>query len=230
VRHRIFRFPRPRRRHGRLDPREIFAREVDRQCPYRVADLPTPPRSDEGDHVSPSGEHPRNGELRDTGIQGLSQVQVARRAKVRCDCLTYYFPKRCDLLEAVAVRFVDGVVRGLEELAARYPADPRATLERVAQALTDRGHMRMFTGVIAEADSDPAVRSVLVRETARIQSMLAELLGGGGGGDDAKERAALALASLWGLGLYDFVVRGKQAAAIKPAILACLEPTHRSRR
>ncbi len=51
--------------------------------------------------------------LRETGIQGLSQVQVARRARVRQSHLTYYFPRRHDLLAAVAVRFVDGMVAGL---------------------------------------------------------------------------------------------------------------------
>jgi AcrR family transcriptional regulator len=140
--------------------------------------------------------------LREEGIQGLSQVQVARNAKVRQSHLTYYFPKRCDLLEAVAVRFVDGVVRGIGEIAARSaPGDAVAMLRRIADAITDRGHMRMFTGVIAEADSDPEVRTVVLRETRRVQSAVAEVLGGEG----AMERAALVLASLWGLGLYDFV-------------------------
>jgi AcrR family transcriptional regulator len=158
--------------------------------------------------------------LHQEGIQGLSQVQVARRAKVRQSHLTYYFPKRCDLLEAVAVQFVDGVVHGIGEVAARAaPGDPGAMLRRVADAVTDRGHMRMFTGVIVEADSDPEVRTVVLRETRRVQSALAELLGGEG----AMDRAALLLASLWGLGLYDFVFQlPTQRSVIMRSLLSCL--------
>ena len=157
--------------------------------------------------------------LREAGIQTLSQVQVARRAKVRQSHLTYYFPKRHDLVEAVAVRFVDGAVRGLQEAAARSAAGgPGAMLQRVAAAIADQGHMRMLTGVIVEADGDPELRSIVVRETLRLQSALAELLGG----EDAMERAGLVLASLWGLGLYHFVVRRKRGSAITPSVLACL--------
>jgi AcrR family transcriptional regulator len=165
--------------------------------------------------------------LREEGIQGLSQVQVARRAKVRQSHLTYYFPKRCDLLEAVAVRFVDGVVRGIGDVAAKSaPDDPGAMLRRVADAITDRGHMRMFTGVIVEADSDPYVRTVVLRETRRVQSALAELLGG----EDAMDRAALILASLWGLGLYELVFQlPAHRSVVMRSLLACLgEVTSRS--
>jgi hypothetical protein len=78
--------------------------------------------------------------------------------------------------------------------------------------------MRMFTGVIVESDGDPALRSIIVRQTLRLQSVLADLVGG----KDAQDRAALVLASLWGLGLYNFVVRPKRGAAIPPSLLACL--------
>ena len=160
--------------------------------------------------------------LREAGIQGLSQVQVARRAKVRQSHLTYYFPNRHDLVEAVAVRFIDGVVRGLQELTAGSAVGgPSAMLQRVADAIADQGHMRMFTGVIVEADGDPKLRSIVVRETLRLQSVLAELLGG----EDAMGRAALLLASLWGLGLYDFVVRPKRGSALTLSFLASLAGT-----
>lgn len=141
--------------------------------------------------------------LRESGIQGLSQVQVARRAKVRQSHVTYYFPRRHDLTEAVTVRFIDNMVSALQEVAARSTSRKRdALLRRAEEAITDPGHMRMFTGVIVEADTDPELHSVLVRETKRLQSALAHLLG-----DDKREPAASLLASLWGRGLYAFVVR-----------------------
>jgi AcrR family transcriptional regulator len=140
--------------------------------------------------------------LRESGIQGLSQVQVARRADVRQSHVTYYFPKRHDLTEAVTVRFIDNLVSALQEVAARSHSRKRdALLGRAEEAIADPDHMRMFTGVIVEADTDPELRSVLVRETLRLQSALAHLLG-----DDAQEQAASILTSLWGRGLYAFVV------------------------
>jgi hypothetical protein len=59
----------------------------------------------------------------------------------------------------------------------------------------------MFTGVIVEADTDPELHSVMVRETKRLQAALAQLLG-----DENREPAADLLASLWGRGLYAFVL------------------------
>ena len=166
--------------------------------------------------------------LHEDGLRGMSQVQVARRAKVRQSHLTYYFPRRCDLVEAVAVRFVDGVVGRIDELGVRAaPADAGAVLRRVADAITDRGHMRMLSGVVIEADSDPEVRKVVIRETRRVQSALARLLGG----EDAMERAALTLASLWGLGLYDFVFQvPAQRTAIMRSLLECLGAPRSRRR
>jgi DNA-binding transcriptional regulator YbjK len=155
--------------------------------------------------------------LREAGIQGLSQVQVARRANVRQSHVTYYFPKRHDLIEAVAVRFVDGGIHYLSGAAAGSAAgDAGALLQHIAAAITDRGHMRMFAGVIVEADHDPELRAVMARLTLRLQSALAERLGGG---DDAMERAGLVLASLWGLGLYGLVVRPKHRSALASLLL-----------
>src|SRR6266511_3391280 len=81
--------------------------------------------------------------LREGGIQGLSQIQVARRARVRQSHLTYYFPRRHDLVEAVAVRFIDGIVGGLQEAAAGcVSGSPGAMLQHVADAIADQAHMR----------------------------------------------------------------------------------------
>jgi AcrR family transcriptional regulator len=152
--------------------------------------------------------------LREDGIQGLSQVQVARRAKVRQSHLTYYFAKRHDLIEAVAIRFLEGVAHGLDETGAAVDATP--LLARLAAVIVEPRHMRMFTGVIVEADGDPKVRAILVRITLRIQAMLAAQLGG----DDATERAGIILANLWGLGLYDFVLRPKSPGALTASYIA----------
>lgn len=164
--------------------------------------------------------------LQEDGIRGLSQVQVARRAKVRQSHLTYYFARRHDLIEAVATRFLDGIADALSEAGSASAAtgDVAPLLERLASVIVDQRHMRMFTAIIVEADDDPEVRAILVRVTLRLQSMVAAALGGA----DAAERAELVMASLWGLGLYDFVLRTKRPGARVAAYIASV-PTRRRR-
>ena len=156
--------------------------------------------------------------LQEDGIQGLSQVQVARRAKVRQSHLTYYFAKRHDLIEAVAIRFLEGVTHGLDE--AGIGGDASSLLQRLAAFIVEPRHMRMFTAVIVEADRDPTVRAILVRVTRQLQSTLAAALRG----DEAAERAAIILANLWGLGLHDFVLRPKRPGELAAAYIASITP------
>jgi AcrR family transcriptional regulator len=158
--------------------------------------------------------------LREDGVQGLSQVQVARRAKVRQSHLTYYFAKRHDLIEAVATRVLEGIVQDLDDavIAGAPAGDASSLLGRLAAAIVDREHMRMFTAIIVEADGDPKVRAILVRLTLRVQSMLAAALGG----SDAAKRAEVVLANLWGLGLYDFVMRPKRPGALVASYIATM--------
>jgi len=165
--------------------------------------------------------------LREEGIQGLSQVQVSRKAEVRQSHLTYYFPKRDDLIEAVAMRFIEGAFGSIgDATAAAAPDELAAVLRQSAAIVAEEGHMRMFTGVIVEADGNPALRAVLVRVTKQLEATLAARIGG----EDATERARLIVASIWGLGLYDFVVRPKRRAPITDSLLAWLVGgTRRSR-
>jgi AcrR family transcriptional regulator len=159
------------------------------------------------------------GILRESGIQALSQVQVARVADVRQSHITYYFPTRHDLIEAVAMRFVEHAYHAIATATAEAaPDDLVAAFQEAAVAIADEGHMRMFIGVLIEADSDAAMRAVLVRVTKQLQATLAEHIGG----TDAMERARLVLASLWGLGLYDFLMRPKRRSPLTASLLAYL--------
>jgi AcrR family transcriptional regulator len=155
--------------------------------------------------------------LREGGIQELTQVQVSRRAGVRQSHLTYYFPKRHDLLEAVAAGFIDGMEHGLRAAAAHTEGlEPGEILRHVAEAIAEPGHMRMFAGVAVAADGDPALRAVIVREMTRMHDALAALVGG----EDAGERTRLVLAAMLGLGFYRFATG--EAAGSSSALLSFL--------
>ena len=142
--------------------------------------------------------------LRESGLQRLTQVQVAERAGVRQSHLTYYFPTREDLFEAVTARAVAGIAGGVSRAAGEQEGSGHGQLlARLANAVVDPEHMRMFVGLIVEADGDPALRALLVGGTHQLEAAVAEALGG----EDARERARLVLAAVWGLGLYHFLVR-----------------------
>lgn len=143
------------------------------------------------------------GILRASGVQRLTQVNVAERAGVRQSHLTYYFPTRRDLLHAVIARGVDGTADEAELVAGARGAPPATVLERVAAAVADVDHMRLFVAMIVEADGDPALRAMIVDATRRFEATLADALGG----TEAREHARHLLIALWGLGLYEFALR-----------------------
>lgn len=156
--------------------------------------------------------------LREEGIAELTQVQVSRRAGVRQSHLTYYFPKRADLLEAVGTRFVEGMEHGLRQLAT-HGGDPAELLRVLAEHIAEPWHMRMFVGVVVEADREPALREVVVRHTRRLEALLADALGGA----DGMESARLLIASMWGLGVYRFAM-GEPAGPVSAVLDRWMAP------
>jgi AcrR family transcriptional regulator len=165
--------------------------------------------------------------LSQSGIQGLTQVQVARRAGVRQSHLTYYFPTRDDLLGAVTEVAVDGIASGLRQLVVdRGSTGYRAMLERLAEAVADLAHMRMFVAMIVEADRDVAVRKVMTRATHRMEAALAEALGGA----QTVARARCVLVAAWGLGLYRFLMRPSGKADPTRSYLSWLAESSAGRR
>jgi AcrR family transcriptional regulator len=149
--------------------------------------------------------------LRDSGLQNLTQVNVAERAGIRQSHLTYYFPTRQDLIEGVSQQFVEAVTRGAEDALKTDSGDGRIeTLTRLARSIADLEHMRMFLAVTIEADADDALRKMMVDKTRRMEASIAQVLGG----DNALETARVVLAATWGLGLYHFVMRPNAKATL----------------
>ena len=106
--------------------------------------------------------------LREHGLRKLTQVRVAKRARVRQSHLTYYFPTREDLLEAVATRAVDQIARHAAEATGKS-GDQGAMLARVAAAIADPGQMRMFGGFWMKTFT-PVMLLTLPRSSREISS------------------------------------------------------------
>ena len=135
--------------------------------------------------------------LKERGIAALTQPKVAERAGVKQSHLTYYFPKRSDLLLGIAAHTIDGL---MADLAARLATAPPRTaiLETLGDAMIDGIPPRIMLGLIVAADEEPGLRpalSTLIRNVrARIQTLLEQA-----GAPDSEKAALLLHATVVGL-------------------------------
>lgn len=146
--------------------------------------------------------------LKVSGIKKLAQPQVAKAAGVPQGHLTYYFPKKADLLSAVAQRFAELMGNDLSSFAGGRGADGvRAkSLAFAARLVKDRQRTRMLLGLMVEADAEPRLAVTLAQNAEVVRAFVARFVTGREHDDDAD----LALAALWGLGLQHLVFARKR--------------------
>lgn len=155
------------------------------------------------------------GLLKEAGVKRLAQPQVARAANVPQGHLTYYFPKKSDMLMAVAARF-------LEMIASEPGVDDPALVRRETLLLSmakrlvmDRTRTRMLLGLLVEADGDEELRGAMKRGATFVRGSLATAF------DlpvDSRE-SHLALALFWGLGLQQFLLGDDRSPEETEALL-----------
>lgn len=136
--------------------------------------------------------------LRKSGVKKLAQPQVAREAGIPQGHLTYYFPRKVDLLLAVAERFV-AMVQGESEdwrVTGSDGSSARMTgLPFVRAMILDRERTRMLLGLVTEADNEEAVIEPVIRSAKLMRTMVARWLERHPEDPDVW----LTLALLWGL-------------------------------
>lgn len=95
------------------------------------------------------------------GLPGLSQARVAAAAGVRQSHLTYYFPTRKDLLEAVVQAIRAGMIDALGASAPRG-GHPATALSQVREFFAARARdpllCRLMLALMNAADEDPSLR------------------------------------------------------------------------
>lgn len=130
--------------------------------------------------------------LQEQGIAALTQLKVARAAGVKQSHLTYYFPKRSDLLLGIAAHAVDAV---MSALASRLETSPpqAAFAEAVGAAAISGVPPRIMIGLIVAADEEPALRIPLRKLVKSIRKRIESMLEHAGVADSAN--AALVLHS-----------------------------------
>jgi AcrR family transcriptional regulator len=148
--------------------------------------------------------------LKDHGIAALTQPRVARGAGIKQSHLTYYFPKRADLLLGIAQHAIDSV---MADLATRLTAEPAQAVltQTIGSAMAGGIPPRIMIGLIVAADEEPSLRPALrklVRDVrTRIQAVLQRA------GMDAGDEAALLFhAAMVGLALMNEARRTPESA------------------
>ncbi len=113
--------------------------------------------------------------LREKGIAALTQPQVAKAAGVTQSHLTYYFPKRADLLLGIADHSIAFVMANLaERLALRAPLD--ALKDTIGDAMLTGVPPRLMIGLVVAADTDPEIRERLRDLVSGIRGRISALL------------------------------------------------------
>jgi AcrR family transcriptional regulator len=148
--------------------------------------------------------------LGDRGLRALTQPQVAKKAKVRQSHLTYYFPKRGDLLAAVTRRYLDRVTEAALELSSRGES-PNAL---AAAVLGDRRRVRTLIALFGASEEEPQLRAQLVRSVLASRAAMALALGV----EESDPRAALLQATLWGLGLQHLVLKDQSQKQLRALV------------
>ncbi len=117
------------------------------------------------------------GLLAESGAHGLTQPKVSRAAGIRQGHLTYYFPTRADLLQAVA-RY------SIEKLAGQLAGTPHPSPAKLAKGIAagaaDKRRVRVMLGMVAAADRDPKIRKRMREFVRELRARMTPVLEAGG--------------------------------------------------
>ena len=126
------------------------------------------------------------GLLAASGVHELTQPKVSKAAGLRQSHLTYYFPTRADLLQAVARHSVE---RLAGQLAHARVHGPSQVAGGIAAGSADKRIVRVMLGLVAAADRDPAIKRQLRRFIGELRQIMAPALAAGGLQADAESIA-----------------------------------------
>lgn len=137
--------------------------------------------------------------LRRDGMLALTQPRVAKAARIRQSHLTYYFPTRSALVEAIAAAVADGLIAGFDAaLAARGPAARAKSFARIGT----KEQTRLLLGLVLAADREKSVRMRFRAVTKAVRARIAAAMASEGAPADA-DAVALFHALCVGLAVLD---------------------------
>jgi DNA-binding transcriptional regulator YbjK len=165
--------------------------------------------------------------LKEHGERALTQTRVAKQAGIPQGHLTYYFPKKHDLVVAVAERFAEISRNDIQEFFGARTERPRADVlvEYAAQLIADRGRTRMLLAMLVVAEGEPALASVLQKNARGLRQLLSFALERES--DDPTVDIVLSL--LWGLGIRELVLRAGDSQEMLEKVRLLIGPSQRER-
>ncbi len=111
--------------------------------------------------------------LKKEGVTALTQTRVAAAAGLRQSHLTYYFPRKTDLL-AATLEASHAQAHRPKRGSAGSDADP---VDAVRALMFDRNKMRFFLSVVAQASDQADIRATLATHARGVAEQLAPLFG-----------------------------------------------------
>jgi AcrR family transcriptional regulator len=170
--------------------------------------------------------------MREYGFSGFTQPRVATRAGVRQSHLTYYFPTRVALLQAVARVAIDGQLTAIDAIVAS--SSPRAAATSIAGIVARHENSRVIMALAQGADEEPSLR-ILFRELADAIALKLAALLKFLNIDAAQEHIYLLHALSVGLGVVDLATqrphsKRRTAAVIEAALKLISAQAKRSKR
>jgi AcrR family transcriptional regulator len=159
--------------------------------------------------------------LGEFGFGRLTQPQVSKELGITQSRLTYYFPKRADLLIGVvdhATRIIANEVS--ERIAEGVSAlSSRRLFSLVSWIVRDRKRTQLVLNIFFESQESPELRK-------RIQGMVRshrKLIGSAIGRPEGHPDAAIVMAAVWGLSLQHYILGEELGDAESERILKRFE-------
>jgi len=116
------------------------------------------------------------GLIREGGLPNLTQPRVAKTAGVSQSHLTYYFPTRADLVNAVLKRAAERQRAGVEATVAAADGGVEALVRSLATTLSRSENTRVLVSFVLAADTDPAARALFNGLVVGMRATIAQML------------------------------------------------------
>lgn len=142
------------------------------------------------------------------GAKHLAQPSVAKEAGIPQGHLTYYFPKKVDLVRGVAERLRNVIIAELAPLLASSASGSlrEKFLTLAARVAQNRGRTRVLLALLVEMEHDESLRNELAQRVMALKEVFATVMQ-----RDVKDPDVdLAVAAAWGLGLQHLVLEGRR--------------------
>jgi AcrR family transcriptional regulator len=147
--------------------------------------------------------------LVEQGGNALTQPKIAAAAGVRQSHLTYYFPKRNDLLLAVTLHWAETHLKAATRQVGAGPGTMREATHYLSDTVVEAARVRIILSLIVTAAEDPRIREPLRELIESERSTVGSLMQAVGAPLDA-DGAAILHATLVGLAVLR-VARGSTA-------------------